>query len=202
MAERPHEILDEVAQHRVLLPRLATKTLCRRDATDGPSPVTNADEGNQTFTTILHVELRLNEDIGLARPRTVWPVQQGLTNLVANAMKLLAKQTRVPVGTEAGADGATTSAPDFSPGIPDSLKPHLFKRFARAEMGDAYRSRGTGLRLSTFKAIIEQHGGTFSYASQMPDRCSRFWTRLAHLHSSATGIRPAGAMLEEYADDR
>lgn len=204
IAHANSERLVELINNLLDIEKLETQRIAMpTERVDVRTLVTAAVEANQAFATLHHVELQMTGDIeaDLSVLGNPGRLQQVLANLISNAVKFSPRHARVLVGAEGGADWVTISVRDFGPGIPDSFKPHMFKRFAQAETGDARRSRGTGLGLSIVKAIIEQHGGTVSYESPMPDGGSRLWIRLARLHSSATGIRPAGAMLEEYADD-
>src|SRR5205807_7874987 len=81
-------------------------------------------------------------------------------------------RTHTPPGTTvtvalADADGVVTlSVVDDGPGIPESLLPEVFDRFAR---GDTSRSRAagsTGLGLSIVAAVVEAHRGTAEVASR------------------------------------
>ncbi|MFZ1425811.1 MAG: ATP-binding protein [Geminicoccaceae bacterium] len=187
--------IEKIETHRIEMPkeRVEIHTL-----------VTTAVEANQAFATFHHAQLRITGDPGSAMAvlGNFGRLQQVLANLISNAVKFSPKHGQVLVGVEGDADRVTVSVRDFGPGIPDSFKPRLFTRFAQAESGDARRSRGTGLGLSIVKAIIEQHGGTVSYVSPLPDGGSRFWITLARLQSGTAGTQPAGAFLEELADDR
>ena len=65
---------------------------------------------------------------------------------------------------------------DDGPGIPESLQPSLFERFAR---GDGSRSRetgSTGLGLAIVAAVVEAHHGEVA-AESAPGR-TRFTVRL------------------------
>ncbi|MFE3742251.1 sensor histidine kinase [Streptomyces sp. NPDC059134] len=68
---------------------------------------------------------------------------------------------------------------DDGPGIPATLLPHVFERFAR---GDASRSRAagsTGLGLAIVQAVVTAHGGTVTVES-VPGR-TVFSVRLPHV---------------------
>ncbi|MGW6708631.1 sensor histidine kinase [Streptomyces sp. NPDC054956] len=92
-------------------------------------------------------------------------IQQVLVNLLANA------RTHTPPGTTVTAHvSRETSAirlriKDDGPGIPPTLLPHVFERFAR---GDASRSRAagsTGLGLAIVQAVVSAHGGAVNVHS-------------------------------------
>ncbi|MFJ7996939.1 sensor histidine kinase [Streptomyces sp. NPDC096310] len=72
---------------------------------------------------------------------------------------------------------------DDGPGIPATLLPHVFERFAR---GDASRSRAagsTGLGLAIVQAVVTAHGGTVTVESA-PGR-TVFSVRLPHVPAQA-----------------
>jgi two-component system OmpR family sensor kinase len=92
-------------------------------------------------------------------------LHQVLTNLLANA------GTHTPAGTTvaarlAGSDAQVTlTVLDDGPGIPESLLPEVFERFAR---GDTSRSRAagsTGLGLAIVAAVVAAHGGSVDVTS-------------------------------------
>jgi two-component system sensor histidine kinase MprB len=53
---------------------------------------------------------------------------------------------------------------DSGPGIAPELLPHVFNRFYRSD--PARSTHGAGLGLSIAKAIVEDHGGSISIASE------------------------------------
>jgi two-component system OmpR family sensor kinase len=68
------------------------------------------------------------------------------------------------LGSDGGA--ATVNVVDDGPGIPQSLLPDVFERFAR---GDTSRSRAagsTGLGLAIVAAVVEAHHGTVEVTSR------------------------------------
>jgi two-component system OmpR family sensor kinase len=93
-------------------------------------------------------------------------LHQVVANLLANA------RTHTPAGTQVKAtlsadDGsAILVVSDNGPGIPATLLPDVFERFAR---GDGSRSRAagsTGLGLAIVAAVVEAHGGTVEVSSR------------------------------------
>jgi two-component system OmpR family sensor kinase len=92
-------------------------------------------------------------------------LHQVLANLLANARTHTPEGTTVTVGVGASDGAAVLTVTDAGPGIPASLQPHIFERFAR---GDSSRSRAagsTGLGLSIVHAVVTAHGGTVSVRS-------------------------------------
>jgi len=103
-------------------------------------------------------------------------LHQVLANLLANARTHTPEGTTVTVGVAEEHGSAVIRVADAGPGIPPSLQPHIFERFAR---GDSSRSRAagsTGLGLSIVHAVVTAHGGTVGVDS-VPGR-TEFTVRL------------------------
>jgi two-component system, OmpR family, sensor kinase len=117
-------------------------------------------------------------------------LHQVLANLAANA------RTHTPVGTTVSvlvrpADDAgwiQVEVVDDGPGIPDSVQPVLFERFARGEASRSRATGGAGLGLAIVSAVVSAHGGTVS-AGRGPEGGARFTIRL-----------PSGGPPERVAD--
>jgi len=93
-------------------------------------------------------------------------LHQVLANLLANARTHTPAGTTVTTSLAAAGPYATLRVVDDGPGIPESLLPQVFERFAR---GDTSRSRAagsTGLGLSIVAAVVEAHGGTVEVSSR------------------------------------
>lgn len=104
-------------------------------------------------------------------------LHQVLANLLSNARTHTPPGTTVTTGLSASPGrGVELTVTDDGPGIPATLLPDVFERFAR---GDGSRSRAagsTGLGLSIVSAVVEAHGGTVGVASE-PGK-TRFTVRL------------------------
>jgi two-component system OmpR family sensor kinase len=93
-------------------------------------------------------------------------LHQVLTNLLTNARVHTPAGTKVTVSLAPREDGgAVILVVDNGPGIPETLLPGVFDRFAR---GDSSRSRAagsTGLGLAIVAAVVDSHGGTVEVTS-------------------------------------
>ena len=112
-------------------------------------------------------------------------LHQVLANLLTNARVHTAAGTTVTTSLAADTGGAVLTVTDDGPGIPDSLRPEIFERFAR---GDSSRSRlgaapaatsglgtaptatpgvggSTGLGLAIVAAVVKAHDGTIDVRS-------------------------------------
>lgn len=98
-------------------------------------------------------------------------LHQVVANLLSNARTHTPPGTTVTVGLSTMGDHATLTVTDNGPGIPPSLLPEVFERFAR---GDSSRSRAagsTGLGLAIVAAVAQAHHGRVEVHSR------RGWTR-------------------------
>ncbi|NKZ14262.1 HAMP domain-containing histidine kinase [Mycolicibacterium septicum DSM 44393] len=95
-------------------------------------------------------------------------LHQVLANLLANA------RTHTPTGTSVtvslnvdGKDGSAVllSVADDGPGIPATLLPDVFERFARGDSSRSRREGSTGLGLAIVAAVVKAHGGTIEVSS-------------------------------------
>ncbi|WP_197377689.1 sensor histidine kinase [Mycolicibacterium baixiangningiae] len=87
-------------------------------------------------------------------------LHQVLANLLANA------RVHTPPGTSvttslaiADGGGAVLTVTDNGPGIPPSLRPEIFERFARGDSSRSRRGGSTGLGLAIVAAVVKAHGG-------------------------------------------
>ena len=60
---------------------------------------------------------------------------------------------------------------DNGPGIPDSIKPHIFEMFYTRQGSVTDGRRGIGLGLALCKSIIEAHGGAITLTDNDPTGC-------------------------------
>jgi two-component system, OmpR family, sensor kinase len=110
-------------------------------------------------------------------------LHQVVTNVLTNARTHTPPGTVVTATLSVDSDGVTAAVVDDGPGIPGTLLPEIFERFAR---GDDARSRAagsTGLGLAIAAAIAGAHGGTVAVTSE-PGRTA-FTVRLPVRSASA-----------------
>ena len=85
-------------------------------------------------------------------------------NIIGNAIKFGGKDPHIIIRIGEAEKEVTVSVADTGPGIPDSLKPHIFKRFQR---GDTMVN-GKGLGLYICKALVERYGGRIWAEDRVP----------------------------------
>jgi len=96
-------------------------------------------------------------------------LHQVVANLLANARTHTPEGTRVTTSVRPEGDWVRVAVHDDGPGIPNSLQPNVFERFAR---GDDARNRAggsTGLGLSIVAAVSKAHGGRVEMDSRPGD---------------------------------
>ncbi|MQY20281.1 sensor histidine kinase [Nocardia macrotermitis] len=93
-------------------------------------------------------------------------LHQVLANLLTNARVHTPPGTSVLATLQVDTDSAVWTVRDDGPGIPATLQPEVFQRFAR---GDSSRSRhagSTGLGLAIVAAVVKAHGGEITVDSE------------------------------------
>jgi PAS domain S-box-containing protein len=85
---------------------------------------------------------------------------QVLANLLSNAVKFSGHGTEVTARAGRDAGRAWIEVEDQGPGIPESFHERMFERFARAGVGTARATAGTGLGLYITRQLVEAMGGT------------------------------------------
>lgn len=94
-------------------------------------------------------------------------LHQVLANLLANARTHTPAGTSVTVALGTDDTGAVTlTVADDGPGIPETLLPEVFERFARGDSSRSRREGSTGLGLAIVAAVVKAHGGTIEVRSK------------------------------------
>jgi signal transduction histidine kinase len=108
---------------------------------------------------------------------------QALRNLAENALTHTAPGSAVELALDpAGA----VAVLDAGPGVPEEIRPLIFRRFWRA---DRRRAEGGGLGLAIVARIAEAHRGTIKVANR-PDGGAVFTLQLVPLRGPHAGLRP------------
>jgi len=124
-----------------------------------------------------HVHINLNHSsakVQADKDRIV----QVLIHLISNALKYSPVDSTVTVSARENEHGKVVfEVSDKGPGISADSKLKLFTKFQRLASPDGIYRQGTGLGLSTAKAIVEQHHGKIGVNSEV-GKGSCFWFEL------------------------
>lgn len=94
-------------------------------------------------------------------------IRQVLINLIGNAIKFSPGGSEIIVGARERGDTVEFSVADQGVGIPREEQSKLFSRFHRAANAHSPDTPGAGLGLYISKAIVDSHGGTMSFESEL-----------------------------------
>jgi signal transduction histidine kinase/CheY-like chemotaxis protein len=94
-------------------------------------------------------------------------LQQILLNLLSNAIKFSEPGKRIEVGVEDQAEMLRFWVRDQGPGIPDHVRPELFKPFVQGESPLSKKHEGTGLGLAITRRLVEYQGGDVSVETKV-----------------------------------
>ena len=92
---------------------------------------------------------------------------QVLTNLLSNAIKFSPPRGVVRLAVRRRGNTVRFSVQDRGPGIPDEFRARVFDKFTQADSSSNRRHTGTGLGLSICRALVERHGGTIDFDTQL-----------------------------------
>lgn len=165
--------------------------------------VDNAVEANQEYANQFGVRIQAETCAGDARVLGDRDrLMQVLTNLLSNAVKHSPEGGEIEVETERNEGYWRVRVTDSGPGIPESFRSEVFKKFAQADATDRRKRGGTGLGLSISKAIIDRLGGRIGFDSEPGVRtCFYFELPMMQPHwaveaggeriVASTGLQPA-----------
>lgn len=129
-------------------------------------------------------------------------IVQVLINLISNAMKFSPANAAVLVAVTRMESGAIRfSVSDNGPGISEENQLKLFSKFRQLVSADGVQRQGTGLGLSTVKALVEQHSGRLGVSSRV-GQGSTFWFELDAPGAAVAEIPPPTKALLLVEDDK
>ncbi|MBT5494568.1 MAG: HAMP domain-containing histidine kinase [Alphaproteobacteria bacterium] len=94
-------------------------------------------------------------------------LNQIIANLLSNAAKFSPKGSSVDILVESLGTIFRISVRDEGPGIPEEFRDQIFEKFTQADGSNTKQVSGTGLGLSITKSIVEGHGGTIDYETEI-----------------------------------
>lgn len=127
-----------------------------------------ADERGQTLTTeAQRVRLRGNRELLI----------QMLGNLAENASRHSPQGAHIRIGSALVENGVLLWVQDDGPGIPESERERVFRRFYRLEASRT--TPGSGIGLSLAAAIAARHGGRITLSDAAPGLRAEIWLPIA-----------------------
>lgn len=94
-------------------------------------------------------------------------LMQVMSNLMSNAAKFSKFGDQVEVGVQEDSTHVVLFVRDHGAGIPEAARATLFDRFTQAHGKDAVKVDSSGLGLSIVKSLVEKHGGTVDFDSEL-----------------------------------
>jgi PAS domain S-box-containing protein len=94
-------------------------------------------------------------------------LMQVMANLLSNAAKFSSNSSKVVVSTTRKNGNIRISVQDYGDGIPVVAQATIFDRFTQANSSDQRSKGGTGLGLNISKVLVEGHGGTLDFVSEI-----------------------------------
>ncbi len=92
---------------------------------------------------------------------------QVITNLLTNAIRYNRREGHVQVALAMNGGSVLLTISDTGLGIPIENQPHIFERFYRVDKARSREEGGSGLGLAICKTIVEAHGGTITFKSEV-----------------------------------
>ncbi len=94
-------------------------------------------------------------------------LEQVIVNILSNAIKYNTPGGSVTLSAKAEKGSVTLQIKDTGIGIPKEDIPRVFERFYRVDKARSRERGGTGLGLAIAKEIVEFHGGTIAFDSEV-----------------------------------
>jgi signal transduction histidine kinase len=92
---------------------------------------------------------------------------QVVTNLLTNAIHYNRPGGEVTATVAVDKQDIVLSVTDTGCGIPEEDRPHIFERFYRVDRARSREQGGCGLGLAICKSIVEAHGGSIGFTSEV-----------------------------------
>ena len=95
-------------------------------------------------------------------------LRRAIENVVQNAVRHSAGDSKVVLQAEASSSGITIHVRDFGPGVPETMLAEIFRPFFRVQADRSRDSGGVGLGLAIAQRAIRLHHGSLSARNAQP----------------------------------
>jgi len=116
--------------------------------------------------------ININDDLPLIWVDSI-QISQVIRHLVENALVYSYENSTVTIEADYNKNSIIFRVDDEGPGIPETEKVYIFRKFFRGHIAEEKSIRGTGLGLSICQEIIHAHKGTIK-ADKSPKGGARF----------------------------
>ncbi len=161
------EGLDEMVRNLLAVTRIDAGALeLHRDWVDLREIVDRVVSAARRRGAVQSIAVHLPAEMPLVRADATL-VEQSIGNVIGNALVHTPKDTAIAVDAVLSAPSVTLRVTDTGPGIAPEALPHVFDKFAKAQVSGfkADGGQSTGLGLAIAKGIMDAHGGAVEVQS-------------------------------------
>lgn len=169
VSERNAHILNSLIEDLLLMGAIDSKELrLKREPIDLNEVLKTAAENFRGYAAEHNVVVELAlEDQPIHVDADARKLNQVIGNLLSNAAKFSPQGAVIRAELESGAEKVRISVRDNGIGIPDGSHADVFGRFRQVDSGENRKHNGSGVGLSIAKEIVDAHGGTLDYESEL-----------------------------------
>ena len=125
-------------------------------------------EDNRTFAEQFDVEFVLDDQMPEVQVHgDGGRLMQVMTNLLSNAAKYSPPDASVEISVIRSDEHVRVAVRDHGPGISEDFRDRIFQKFTQADSSVRREKGGTGLGLNIAKSIVERHGGSIGFETEM-----------------------------------
>ncbi len=124
----------------------------------------------ELYPSIVEKKLSVHEEYAPDLPEQWFDPKQMrmiFQNLLSNAVKYTPEKGSIEVVVRTEGENIFFSISDSGIGIPKEQQPQIFNKLFRADNAREVDTTGTGLGLYIIKAVIEKHGGSLRFESEV-----------------------------------
>lgn len=140
-------------------------TLKTLNVADLISDSIQANKGYGDTHNVSFVQTTVDDDLIIAADQE--RLMHVLSNLMSNAVKFSPEGETVTLSATRKDSTVCIAVADNGMGIPEDFRNVIFEKFTQADSSDSRRIGGTGLGLNIVQAIVNRHGGTVRFDTEI-----------------------------------